>query len=203
MRGLRASRRDLRFRSESISPVPRYPMGTGMADGARAELRITTLEGDAREAAIPVIKDGFTGIYRWHAKRTLREVSVVRGAWEADELVGIAMLEHLAPGVGYVYYVSVRLDRRRGGVGQALLDDALARFRTEQLEVAYAAVEEDNEPSLALFRSRGFRVVERKETSYRDGGLGAWGLRSKMWIVSGEILLGLRLRPASGPSAGD
>lgn len=162
-----------------------------------AGLHLTDLLGPDREAAVPVIKEGFEGIYRWHAKRTLRSVSVVRAAWIGPELVGVAMLERLAPGVGYVYYVSVAHARRQQGVGAALLDDALAHFRADGLEVVYAAVEEDNAASLALFRSRGFRVVERRETNYQDGGLGAWGLRSKMWIVSGEVLLGLRLAPSS------
>ncbi len=166
-----------------------------MSPAEHVQVQITTLEGPERDAAIPVLKDGFVGIYRWHAKRTLRSVSVVRAAWWRAELVGVAMLERLEPEVGYVYYLSVGAAHRHQGVGAALLDDALDRFRAEGIEVVYGAVEEDNEPSIALFRSRGFRRVERKETSYRDGGLGAWGLRSRMWIVSGEVLLGLRLGP--------
>jgi ribosomal protein S18 acetylase RimI-like enzyme len=63
-------------------------------------------------------------------------------------------------------------------------------------EVVYAAAEEDNAGSIALFRSRGFRVVERKELGYREGGLGAWGLRSRMYLVGGEVLLGLRVAAA-------
>jgi ribosomal protein S18 acetylase RimI-like enzyme len=171
--------------------VPRDP--TAMVGPDAPRLRLTILEGEAREAAIPVIRQGFEGIYRWHAKRTLHSVSVVRAAWLGTELVGVSMLERLVPEVGYVYYLSVATAHRHRGVGATLLDDALGRFRSEGVEVAYAAVEEDNAPSLALFRSRGFRRVERKETSYREGGLGAWGLRSRMWVVSGEVLLGLRL----------
>jgi len=162
-----------------------------------SSLRITTLVGAERDQAIPVIKEGFEGIYRWHAKRTLGQVSLVRAAWEGPVLVGVAMLERLVPEVGYMYYLSIGTAHRQRGIGAALLDDALAHFRTEGAEVVYGAVEEDNTASIALFRSRGFREVERKETSYRDGGLGAWGLRSKMWIVSGEVLLGLRIAPAA------
>jgi ribosomal protein S18 acetylase RimI-like enzyme len=172
-----------------------------MVEHSPTELRITTLDGDAREQAIPVLKDGFEGIYRWHAKRTLRSVSVVRAAWYGPDLVGVSMLERLVPEVGYVYYLSVSAQHRRQGIGGALLDDALARFRAEGAQVVYGAVEDDNEPSRDLFRSRGFRIVERKETSYRDGGLGAWGLRSRMWLVGGEVLFGLRISGAPpGPS---
>lgn len=61
--------------------------------------------------------------------------------------------------------------------------------------MVYAAAEEENAASIALFLSRGFRSVERRERGYLEGGLGAWGLRSRMWIVSGEVLLGRRLAP--------
>jgi ribosomal protein S18 acetylase RimI-like enzyme len=153
------------------------------------------LVGERRELAVPIVIDSFVGIYRWHAKRTLRRISVVRGAMDGDRLVGVSMLEDLAPGVGYVYYIAVRRSDRHRKVGSFLLDDALARFRAQRAEIVYAAAEEDNVPSLSLFKSYGFRIVERDELGYREGGLGAWGLRSKMMVVHGEVVLGLRLNP--------
>lgn len=158
-------------------------------------LRAVDLVGESRELAIPILIDSFVGIYRWHAKRTLRRVSTVRGAMDGDRLVGVSMLEDLVPGVGYVYYVAVSRAYRKLKVGTFLLDDALERFRSQRFEIVYAAAEEDNAASKALFLSRGFRVVAREEPGYREGGLGAWGLRSKMMVVSGEVLLGLRLNP--------
>ncbi len=178
---------------------PQIPQPIPMPTRVPPDLNLSTLEAADREAAIPVIKDGFVGIYRWHAKRTLARVPVVRAAWLGTELVGVAMLERLVPEAGYVYYISVAASHRRRGIGAVLLDDALSRFRAEGVHVVYAAVESENSASLALFRSRGFRVVERKEPSYKEGGLGAWGLRSRMWVVSGEVLLGLRIAP--GPMA--
>ena len=158
-------------------------------------VRLVDLVGAERERAIPTIKEGFVGIYRWHAKRTLRSVSRVRAALRGEEVVGVSLLERLVPEVGYVYYLSVGLAHRHHGVGGRLLDDALDYFRVDGAEVVYGAVEEENLASLALFRSRGFREVERKELGYREGGLGAWGLRSRMWLVSGEVLLGVRIAP--------
>ncbi|MGA8663604.1 MAG: GNAT family N-acetyltransferase [Thermoplasmata archaeon] len=149
-----------------------------------------------REEAVPVIIDSFEGVYRWHAKRTLREASRVRAIRDEGRVVGVSMLERLAPEVGYVYYLAVARSHRARGLGRVLLDDALELFDREKVEVVYAAAEEDNVPSLALFRSRGFRLVERKELGYREGGLGAWGLRSRMRIVGGEVLLGKRIAPA-------
>jgi ribosomal protein S18 acetylase RimI-like enzyme len=139
--------------------------------------------------------DSFVGIYRWHAKRTLRDVSLVRAAEVDGEVAGISMLERLTPAVGYVYYLAVRVAFRRRGIGGILLDDAISGFLREGMRVIYGAAEEDNVNSIALFRSRGFRTVERRELGYREGGLGAWGLRSRMWVVSGEMLLGRRYAP--------
>jgi hypothetical protein len=44
--------------------------------------------------------------------------------------------------------------------------------------------------------------VARKELGWREGGLGAWGLRSRMRIISGETLYGRRLRPQPTARAG-
>jgi L-amino acid N-acyltransferase YncA len=166
----------------------------------RNDLRIVELVGAARDEALPILKESFTGYYRWHAKRTLREISVARGAYRDEVLVGVALWERLVPEVGYVYYLFVGADHRRGGVGAALLDDALTEFRREAVSVVYAVAEEENRASVALLRSRRFRTVERKELGWKEGGLGAWGLRSRMRIIQGEVLLGLRLevpRPVS------
>jgi len=156
---------------------------------------IIPLVGEARERAVPVIRDGFVGIYRWHAKRTLREVPTVRALEAGGEVVGIALLDRLAPEVGYVYYIAVLSSHRGIGLGARLLDDALRLFREGGVEVVYAAAQTDNRASIRLFEARGFRSVARKETNWKDGGLGAWGLRSRMRLVPGEQLLGLRLRP--------
>ncbi len=163
---------------------------------------IVSLEGPERDRAVPVLIDAFTGIYRWHAKRTLREATWVR-AWERPgEVLGVAMLERLTPEVGYVYYVAVRSDFRRRKIGAKLLDDALAWLALHGARIVYAVVTEGNRASESLFRSRSFRVVDRDEKGYQEGGLGAWGLRSRMRIVRGEVLMGRRLpEPSEGPSA--
>ena len=164
-----------------------------MDPSSSVPIEIRTLEGDARERAVPTLKEGFEGIYRWHAKRTLRTVGTVRAATVDGRIAGVALLERLQPEVAYVYYLAVGATYRRRGVGRALLDDALDRFRSDGTEVVYAAIEEDNLPSQQLFRSREFRVVLRDEPNWQEGGLGARGLRTRMWIVHGELLFGLRL----------
>jgi L-amino acid N-acyltransferase YncA len=170
----------------------------------RTEVTLRDLDGEAREAAVPIVRDSFVGIYRWHAKRTLREVPIVRAAAVRGELVGVALLDLLLPEVGYVYYLMVLSSYRRQGIGGILLDDALTGYRARRVEVVYAAVQSDNLPSRRLFERQGFREVDRKEWGWREGGLGARGLRSRMRLVPGERLLGLRLRavpPPAGPPA--
>ena len=178
------------------APGPRAPgVGPPGETAEHGRVALVDLEGAERERAVPVIRDAFVGIYRWHAKRQLREVPWVRGVVQDEEVVGVALLDLLAPEVGYVYYVAVLTAHRRHGLGAVLLDDAIARYRGRTVEVVYAAAQSDNAASLRLFESRGFREVARKETGWQDGGLGAWGLRSRMRLVPGERLLGLRLRP--------
>jgi predicted GNAT family acetyltransferase len=135
--------------------------------------RLLDLIGKARASAEPILKESFTGYYRWHAKRTLTE--------------------RLVPQVGYVYYVFVGTAHRRQGIGALLLDDALSRFRRDRVAVVYSVAESEHGPSYELLCSRGFRPVARKELGWAEGGLGAWGLRSRMRIIGGEVLLGRRL----------
>ena len=171
---------------------------------AHAPVQLVDLEGGDRERAVPVVVDSFVGVYRWHAKRTLRQVTRVRAALVGGEVAAVAMLERLDPALGYVYYLAVRRSFRRRGIAGQLLDDALDEFRRSRVRVVWAAAEAENAGSIALFLSRGFRTVSKQEASVLDGGLGARGYRSKMWIVSGEVLLGLRLapEPGLGPATG-
>ena len=164
------------------------------------EVQIIDLRPEDRPLAMPVLLESFTGIYRWHAKRTLREVSRVSALFLDGRIVGWIMLELLNPAAGYVYYVAVGREHRGRGYAGRLLDHAIESFRSARVEVVYAAAESDNIASVSLFRSRGFREVGRKELSYQEGGLGAWGLRSRMRVVAGEVLLGIRLR---GSDRGD
>lgn len=178
-----------------LEPDPRR------APGPEEPLRLVDLEGPDRQLAVPAIRDGFVGIYRWHATRKLREVSRVRAAYRGPQLVAVALLDRLLPEVDYVYYITVLSEHRQGGIARRVLDDALEGFRSDGAEVVYAAVQADNFASCRLFERRGFREVAKHETFWQDGGLGAWGLRSRMRLVPGERLLGLRLA-RSAPAAG-
>lgn len=113
------------------------------------------------------------------------------------------MFERLRPEVGYINYAAVARASRHAGVGSRLLEDALRQLRRDGVEVVFAAAERTNRASIALLTSHGFRRTRRKETPWREGGLGAWGLRSQMHIVAGEVVLALRVRKARGPTRGE
>lgn len=169
------------------------PAAAGAAPGSARGLEIIDLTGPDRERALPPLKESFVGIYRWHAKRTLRDAERVRAAVEGGEVLGAAVLTRLAPEAAYVYYIFVGASHRRQGIAGRLLDDAIAIFRQQGAQVVWAAAEEDNAASIALFSSRGFGLVGRDEPPLKEGGLGAWGFRSQMMLVHGEVLLGRRL----------
>lgn len=197
------------FRSPALAanePSSLPPGGTsGRGDPSppsSGPVQLIDLVGEDRERAMPALKDGFVGIYRWHAKRTLHHATWVRAAVLGEEVAAVSVLERLDPEVGYVYYLATAVSYRRRGLAARLLDDALDLFRREGARVVYGAAEEDNTASIELFRSRGFRLVERKELGFREGGLGAWGLRSRMTLVGGEVLLGLRLAPPAATAPG-
>lgn len=162
-------------------------------------LTIGDLPRDRRDEAIPILKESFEGIYRWHAKRTLRRVESARAAWIGAALAGVGLLERFDAEVAYVYYLFVGRAFRGRGIGGRLLDDAVGRFRADGASVVFAASEVENAPSRGLFHSRGFRDVARDEPAVRDGWLGAHGYRTRMMVVAGEVLMGLRLRPPGGP----
>ena len=162
-------------------------------------LRLRTLSRGSRKPAIPVLRDSFHGYYRWHAKRTLRDIERVRAAYRAREPVGISMVELLRPTVGYVNYLAIAPSRRGEGIGGVLLDDALAHFVRSRAGIVFAAAEKTNRASIRLLKSRGFRGTRVHERPRTEGGPGAWGLRSRMHLVAGEVVLARHVDPTNLP----
>jgi len=103
--------------------------------------------------------------------------------------VGLVMLKTLGKGVGYVYYIAVAKANRKRGIGKILLEDALRHFKASSLEEVFASVEEDNEPSEALFASEGFTRTSFGEVSKKHGSLHALNMYREMLVVPGEVLL--------------
>jgi ribosomal protein S18 acetylase RimI-like enzyme len=154
---------------------------------------------EKRPALEWILDESFEGWYLRHAKKTLRESEVVRVAVAAGGPIGLAMLKRLDSRTGYVYYIAVARAQRRKGMAGALLDDALEHFRDEGVVDAYASVEGDNEPSLALFRSRGFTRTNFGAVSKKHGKIGALIMYKEMLVVPGEMLLHKVIDHVSAP----
>jgi ribosomal protein S18 acetylase RimI-like enzyme len=147
------------------------------------------LTPERRDRVRALLEESFVGRYRFHALRTLDRVERVRTALHEGEVAGASLLQTWDRTIGYVYYVAVRPDHRRQGIGGLLLDDAIAVLRVAGVRELYAAFEEENGASQALFGSRGFRATDPGELSRRYGRWRAQSLRYRMMLVPGEILV--------------
>jgi ribosomal protein S18 acetylase RimI-like enzyme len=128
-----------------------------------------------------------------HSKRTLRDIELVRAAMSASKSVGLVMLKTLGKNVGYVYYIAVAKANRKRGIGKLLLEDALRSFKASKVAEVFASVEEDNEPSEALFASEGFTRTSFGEVSKKYGSLHTANMYREMLVVPGEVLLSKRI----------
>jgi ribosomal-protein-alanine N-acetyltransferase len=84
------------------------------------------------------------------------------------EVLGFVLFRALA-GEAEIITIASRPDRRRAGVGGALLDAALATSLEADAETLFLEVAEDNDPALALYASRGFVAAGRRKGYYRRG----------------------------------
>lgn len=59
---------------------------------------------------------------------------------------------------GWINRLAVSPRYRRKGVGERLIREAEEYFSMEDIEIAACLIEQENEPSLSLFRKAGFRL---------------------------------------------
>jgi ribosomal protein S18 acetylase RimI-like enzyme len=153
-------------------------------------IEIVDVPSGQRNGLDRILDESFEGWYLIHSKRTLRDIELVRAAMSAGKPVGLIMLKTLEVGsVGYVYYVAVSKAQRKKGIGKMLLEDALRIFKTHGSQEVFASVEENNEPSEALFASEGFSRTSFGEVSKKHGKLHAISMYNAMRVVPGEVLL--------------
>jgi len=136
-----------------------------------------------------ILEESFEGWYLMHSKRTLRDIELVRTAVSSGKPVGLVMVKLLVESVGYVYYIAVAKASRKKGIGKLLLQDALRHFKASKVKEVFASVEEDNEPSEALFASEGFTRTSFGQVSKKHGSLHAVNMYREMLVVPGEVLL--------------
>lgn len=91
---------------------------------------------------------------------------VEAGAAEGRAAAGFVMARSIA-GEAEIVGIGVLPQRRRAGIGGALLADAMVRAAALGAEAIFLEVAEDNPAAVALYRSAGFRPVGRRPGYYR------------------------------------
>ncbi len=164
--------------------------GTGVSPVTTQDgVAIVDVPDDQRAELKWILEESFEGWYLRHSTGMLRKIELVRAAMSAGKPVGLIMLKTLEGGAGYVYYIAVAKGQRRKGIAKVLLEDALRSFKVKGVEEVFASVEEDNEPSEALFASEGFTRTSFGDVSKKHGRLHTVNMYKEMLVVPGEVLL--------------
>ncbi len=170
-----------------------------MYDGADM-LTIEDVPGESRSGLRPLLGECFTGIYLWHAMKTLRSVPWTRAASTGGAAAGVSMLSMLGRDLGYVYYIAVSPRHRGAGIGGRLLDDALQLLRRSGAREVLACIRPDNTSSIRLFRSRGFAQTGFAALARARGLLAAAALWARMVVAPGERVFSLARVDPAGPA---
>ncbi len=152
-----------------------------------SDVNIVDAEADRRRYEW-ILEEGFSGLYLWHARRTLHSAEVVRVALVGGEPAGLVIPRGIGSDIGYVYYIVVAKRFRGRGVGGALLDHTVRFFFEEGRREVYASIEDDNTESIRLFTSRGFRPTGFEELRRKYGSVRATKIYAEMLVVRGETL---------------
>ncbi|HEX4418612.1 MAG TPA: ribosomal protein S18-alanine N-acetyltransferase [Kofleriaceae bacterium] len=76
----------------------------------------------------------------------------------------------LVAGEIHILAIATHPDRRRAGIGAALLGHALGTGRAQGAGLATLEVRRGNTPAIALYERAGFRIVHVRRAYYQDNG---------------------------------
>jgi [ribosomal protein S18]-alanine N-acetyltransferase len=85
----------------------------------------------------------------------------------AKRVAGYLVAWHVADEL-HVMNVATHADRRRRGIGRALVDSAVAYARARRVRHALLEVRRSNRPAIALYRSVGFFAMGVRTRYYAD-----------------------------------
>jgi ribosomal protein S18 acetylase RimI-like enzyme len=85
------------------------------------------------------------------------------GAFDEERLVGVAVVS-CDSRKGWINRLAVHPDFRRRGIAVDLIDECESVIRKRGLKLFCALIEESNEPSIRLFKKRGY--VEHRDILY-------------------------------------
>jgi ribosomal-protein-alanine N-acetyltransferase len=86
---------------------------------------------------------------------------------EFDGVVGCALAWHVADEL-HVLNLATRSDRRRLGIGRALMQEMLRYARENRVDHVLLEVRRSNAPAVALYRAIGFFVTGVRQRYYSD-----------------------------------
>jgi [ribosomal protein S18]-alanine N-acetyltransferase len=89
------------------------------------------------------------------------------GSGDAAEIVGFLSAWHVADEL-HVLNVTTRVDRRRRGIGRALMETAVAYGRAKRVRHVLLEARRSNHAALALYRSLGFFATGVRARYYPD-----------------------------------
>jgi ribosomal-protein-alanine N-acetyltransferase len=100
--------------------------------------------------------------------------SYYRGIDDGD-LVAYAGLRAASVDVGQgdIQTIAVRQSHQGRGLGRALLVDLMGEAQRRGVRELFLEVRADNEPAIALYRSLGFREIDRRAGYYQPDGVDA------------------------------
>jgi ribosomal-protein-alanine N-acetyltransferase len=101
----------------------------------------------------------------WKGVPAMRHLAV---AVEDDRVVGYGIVATIAD-VADLHRIAVSADRRRHGLGAALVDALISEARRRGCTRMLLEVEASNEAALALYRRLGFVEIARREAYYGAG----------------------------------
>ncbi len=150
--------------------VPANPLGATLrpARGEDVESLCVLAESAfslSRFAADPFFRaHQVRAFYReWVANLCAGDADVVLVAEDGDAPGGFVSCT-MTDGEGRIPLIATRADRRRRGVGRALVQAALRWFAGERARLAHVKTQAANYPALALYQSSGFTVSSAELT---------------------------------------
>lgn len=139
--------------------------------------------------AVPADAEALAAIHRqafpddpWSAASILASLDG-GGVWVEDAPLGFALFRAVAD-EAELLTLAVRPDRRRRGIGAALLAWTCRAAHARGARVLHLEVGADNPAALALYGRCGFAEVGRRPGYYRRGDLGRDGHRVDAILLS-------------------
>lgn len=123
-----------------------------------------------------------------YSKRELERFIELSGSrtWVAEaggEIEGFVVLGEEPQKVGHIITLDVTAERRRHGVGTALMESAEKWARQTGQRLIYLETAETNRPAQIFYTARGYVKVEEVE-NYYGRGQNAWVML--LWLSAGE-----------------